>query len=260
MKKYFTVKNILILSAIIVVICFACAIIIILIPSPTSSETTLIVTPTPATIDQKTSVIDIQPSGTPEPTQTPEPTNTPKSTNTPRPTNTPVPTSTPILGLIKIGTHLVGDGITPGIYRGLAGQDITSSCYWARLSNLSGEMDAILANDNAIGQFYIEVLSTDIALETSCQLIQLEYAPILELGDELPAGTFIVGRDIQPGTYQGQAGEDILESCYWERLSNVSGDMNSIITNNNATGSYFIQVSTADFALMTGCPLTRVGD
>ena len=42
-------------------------------------------------------------------------------------------------------------------------------------------------------------------------------------------GTWLVGRDIQPGTYQAQlpAGS----SCYWERLSGLSGDLGDIIAN-----------------------------
>ena len=72
-------------------------------------------------------------------------------------------------GLVKEGTHLVGTDIEPGIYVGLAGDDILSSCYWARLSNLTGS-DDILANDNATGQYFVEVVATDFALHTGCEL------------------------------------------------------------------------------------------
>ena len=189
---------------------------------------------------------------TPETLDTPTPVPTNTSTPTPRPTSTPVP------GLVGVGTHIVGDDIQPGIYRGQAGGDMLSSCYWARLSDLTGDIKAIIANDNEVGQFYVEVLESDYALETSCELILLEYAPAVDVGDTLPPGTYIVGRDIRPGTYRGQAGDDIMESCYWARLRDVSGEMGSIIANDNAVGSFYVQVLESDFALKTSCTLQKV--
>jgi hypothetical protein len=71
---------------------------------------------------------------------------------------------------------------------------------------------------------------------------------------------YIVGRDIQAGTYKGQAGTDITTSCYWGRLSNVAGGFDSILANDNAVGQFYVQVAGSDFALKTGCELERVGD
>lgn len=167
--------------------------------------------------------------------------------------------TTEIEGLIKIGTHLVGTDIQPGIYVGFTGEGIFESCYWARLSDLSGDMDALLANDNAEGLFYIEVLPTDKALETGCELLPIDSVPARdELLTVLSPSTYLVGRDIEPGTYRGEAGEDILESCYWARLSGVSGDMGEILANDNATGQYFIEVKPTDFALDVGCEVEKM--
>ena len=176
----------------------------------------------------------------------------------PQPTSTPIPpTPTPILGLVNVGTHLVGEGIAPGIYTGRAGQGIFESCYWGRLSGLSGTLDDLIANDNSVGLYYVEVKETDVALETACVLIELDRAEIP--ADSNPAqidpGTYLVGRDIQPGLYRGQAGTDILDSCYWGRLSNVSGELDGLLANDNATGQYFVEVAGTDFALTTGCAL-----
>jgi hypothetical protein len=71
---------------------------------------------------------------------------------------------------------------------------------------------------------------------------------------------YLVGIDISPGTYRGQAGADIMDACYWARLRDVSGDLDSIITNDNATGQYYIAVLGGDFALSTMCDLERIGD
>ena len=55
------------------------------------------------------------------------------------------------------GMYLVGRDITPGTYRGKAGTDVLSSCYWARLSGLSEDFDDLIANDNATGSYYVSV-------------------------------------------------------------------------------------------------------
>jgi len=164
--------------------------------------------------------------------------------------------STANQNLINAGTYLVGSEIQPGIYKG---ESLNKSCYWARLKDLSGEFDAILANDISTGQFYVEVKNTDFAFETRCELVPLDsiQAPTGYLPTIIQAGTYLVGRDIQPGTYKGQAEGT---SCYWARLNSVTGDLNSIITNNIAEGQFYVQVASSDFALTTRCSLERVGD
>ena len=66
----------------------------------------------------------------------------------------------------------------------------------------------------------------------------------------------MVGRDIDPGTYQGKAGTDVMNSCYWARLSGLSDDMDHLITNENSNGSYFVTIQPTDMALKTACQLT----
>jgi hypothetical protein len=187
-------------------------------------------------------------------------TSQPANTNTPQPVNTNTPQPTPtqeVEGLVKEGTHLIGTDIEPGIYVGQAGEDPLNSCYWARLSNLTGS-DDILANDNAQGLYYVEVLPDDKALETGCELLPIEQVPARdEFLTVLPPGTYLLGRDIEAGTYRGEAGDEILESCYWARLSNVSGEGN-VIANDNATGQYFIEVLPTDFALEVDCEVEKV--
>ena len=90
----------------------------------------------------------------------------------PNPTPTPIPTATPTPS-IRPGTYAVGQDIDPGTYVGIAGTGVLDTCYWARLRGVSGALDDILANDNAMGQFYIEVLEGDGYLETHCQITSL---------------------------------------------------------------------------------------
>lgn len=197
--------------------------------------------------------------------QAKQPTNTPFPTNTnapPPPTDTATVAPTADPNLIRPGTYIVGSDIQPGIYTGNAGEGLFGTCYWERLKDLSGSFDAILANDNGVGNFYLEIRQGDYALKTDCELAYLPTlpAPPAEFPSGIMAGTYLVGIDIQPGTYQGQAGTDVLETCYWERLSNVSGEFDGILANDNGVGQYYVQVQPGDFALKTGCELERIGD
>jgi len=87
------------------------------------------------------------------------------------------PTSTPYPDVLRSGTYIVGTDIQSGIYRGEAGYDIFDSCYWARLKDMSGTLDAIIANDNSIGQFYVEVVESDRAFEVRCKVVLIRELP-----------------------------------------------------------------------------------
>jgi hypothetical protein len=254
------VSKIVVITISLVVLCCMCSFPIALL-SPKSE------TPVPVAAEVRQENAEAQaaaPTKTTAPTKTPVPTNTPKPTNTAKPTNTPLPpTETPDPNYISKGTYLVGTDIRPGFYRGSTkGFSIWDSCYWARLKDTSGELGSILANDNSVGQFYIEVLSSDYALETACDLTYLEKLPdpAAEFPTKIEPGMYLVGIDIRPGQYRGQAGEEILESCYWARLRNVKGSLDGILSNNNANGQYYVKVNPNDFALKTACELERVGD
>lgn len=186
---------------------------------------------------------------------TPEATATPRTM--PEPTSTPAPTAepTPRVGFGP-GTYQVGSDIQSGVYAGKAGVGILDSCYWARLSGVSGDFSDLIANENAIGQFYVEVLNTDAFFEVSCEIVPIHAWPAPDMkSSNLDPGMYIVGRDINPGTYRGEAGTDVLDSCYWARLSGVSGDFSNLIANDNAVGQFFIAVQDSDFALLTHCHL-----
>ncbi len=61
------------------------------------------------------------------------------------------------------GTFLVGEEVVPGTYRSSG----NGSCYYARLSALTGSLDAIIANGNSNGQQIVTIASTDAGFETS---------------------------------------------------------------------------------------------
>ncbi len=60
------------------------------------------------------------------------------------------------------GTYLVGNDVQPGTYHTTGG----SGCNWQRLSDVSGDYDAVLAWEWPDGQAYVEILPTDRAFTT----------------------------------------------------------------------------------------------
>lgn len=173
-------------------------------------------------------------------------------------TDTPAPTETPETeGLVPEGTNLVGEDIEPGIYVGLAGNLLSDQgiCYWERLSGLSGELDDVITNDIESGLFYVEVLETDLALKTDCELLPLDKVPAPETPKtEISEGMYMVGRDIEAGTWRGETDD----TCYWERLSCAKGTLDCIITNDIPEGQFFIEVSPSDYAISVTCNIQKI--
>ncbi len=62
------------------------------------------------------------------------------------------------------------------------------------------------------------------------------------------SGTFIVGEDIQPGTYRTDGGTGL---CYWARLSGLSGEFHDIITNGLPEGPGYVTIAASDVAFET---------
>ncbi len=223
------------------------------IPTPTAVSAPT-PTPTAAPIPTPTAV----PAPAPTPTAAPIPTPTAVPAPAPAPTPTAAPIPLPKSGFSP-GTYRVGSDIQPGMYAGKVGTSVLDSCYWERLSGVSGEFSDIIANDNAVGQFYIKVLSTDTYLKIGCDIAPLDEWPApAELLSDIDSGTYLIGRDIVPGTYRGEAGAGALDSCYWARLSGVSGTFSDIIANDNANGVFYVSVKATDIALSTACALKLV--
>lgn len=69
-------------------------------------------------------------------------------------------------------------------------------------------------------------------------------------------GTYVVGRDIEPGSYRtaGPRPGDSIQFCYWKRLKNASGDASSLIAFDVAKGPSTVTISKTDGAFKTsGC-------
>ncbi len=146
------------------------------------------------------------------------------------------------------GIYRVGKDVAAGTYRSRGG----SGCYWARLRAFSGDLNAILANMNVDGPTVVTIKPTDRGFETQrCGTWTSSLVRITRSKTRFGAGTFIVGIDIAPGTYRSSG----RGACYWARLRNFSGDLGSIIANNNTSGPTIVSISRGD----RGFESTRCG-
>lgn len=138
------------------------------------------------------------------------------------------------------GTLLVGADIQPGIYR--TAND-SGSCYYSRLSGVGGELDDIIANDNPDGPTIVEILESDEAFKSErCGKWTMDPGTGGENATTFGAGTYWVGRDIQPGRYRNEGGG----ACYYARLANFRGDLDAIIANDNTEGQAIVDIAASD--------------
>ncbi|MEV0553107.1 MULTISPECIES: hypothetical protein [unclassified Streptomyces] len=152
------------------------------------------------------------------------------------------------------GDFEVGTDVKPGTYRTTGNTD--SLCYWERAKDASGEMDSILANDNVSGTSYVTIPAGDKLFKSSgCK----DWEAVAARATGTPAalvkgngGMHRVGVDIAPGTYRSTGNTDDL--CYWERAKDASHSMESILANNNVSGTAVVTVAAGDaYFKTTGC-------
>jgi hypothetical protein len=143
------------------------------------------------------------------------------------------------------GTRLVGTDVPPGRYRSV-NAPAALSCYWARLRNTTGT-DAVIAQDIGAGPRLMELLASDVAVESSrCAPWTAISGPVTSsrtapFGD----GTYLVGVDIEPGTWRTNG---VGASCYWARLRNLNRE-SSVIAQNIGEGPAIMTVLPTDVAV-----------
>ncbi|MFE6223371.1 MULTISPECIES: hypothetical protein [unclassified Streptomyces] len=65
-------------------------------------------------------------------------------------------------------------------------------------------------------------------------------------------GDFEVGADVKPGLYRSTGNKDAM--CYWERAKDASGEVDSILANDNVTGTAYVEIKKSDkFFKSTDC-------
>lgn len=123
------------------------------------------------------------------------------------------------------GTYRVGSSLRPGLYKATGTSD---SCYWERLSGFSGSFDDINANHFGAANGYVRIQSTDKGFSTSgCGSWKKAPSTGANASTISKDGSYRVGIDIKPGLYQSTNSG----SCYWATLTDFTGDIEDLITN-----------------------------
>jgi hypothetical protein len=166
-----------------------------------------------------------------------------RATNTPKgPTATHGPTATPTPNYPHFGdgTFQVGKDIQPGTYRTRQGSD---GCYYARLKGFGGGIEDIIANDNTNAPAVVTIAASDKGfLSQNCGTWTQNVSQITKSKTTFEDGAFIVGTDIEPGTYKSSGGD----GCYYARLRGFGGTIDDIIANANPTGAAIVAIKASD--------------
>jgi hypothetical protein len=138
------------------------------------------------------------------------------------------------------GTYQVGTDIQPGTYRTREG---SPNCYYERLRNFTGGLNSILANNNTNAPAVVTIKPTDAGFNSQgCGTWTKDLSAITTSKTSFGEGAYIVGRDIVPGTYRSSGGNN----CYYERLRDFTGGMNSIIANGLPTAPTIVTIKPTD--------------
>jgi hypothetical protein len=143
--------------------------------------------------------------------------------------------------LIPNGTFVVGTDIQPGTYRTRVS---SAACYFARHSGFDGTTAAIIANDITDVPSIVTIAATDKAFESNrCGVWTQDLSPITESRTSFGDGVFIVGAEIEPGTYRttGATG-----SCYFARLRGFSASLSDIIANSFGNAAPVVTIAQSD--------------
>lgn len=154
---------------------------------------------------------------------------------------TPCSTTQPTGVTFGDGTHQLGSALPAGTYRTRA--DV-AGCYWARLSGFSGQLSDVIENNLSDYHQVVTIEPTDAGFESDgCgtwtnNLSALTSSPTAPFGN----GQWIVGTDISAGTWSAPGGPN----CYWERESDFTGDINSVIANDLSAVTPVVTISATD--------------
>ncbi|MDQ1105439.1 hypothetical protein [Nocardioides zeae] len=118
------------------------------------------------------------------------------------------------------------------------------------LETIAGDVPA---RETAVEAAEAELVEREAALTAAEDAVTERESAVGLVEDRIAANTFdgdgiyVVGDDIQPGTYRSEGGD----YCYWERLSGLSGEFDDLIANDNVTGPAIVSISPGDAAFST---------
>lgn len=109
----------------------------------------------------------------------------------------------------------------------------------------------LAAAENERDDAIIRAEDAEAALTTAEEAAANQAAEAGAAGEQVGDGTWLVGEDIEPGVYRNSGDGS---SCYWERLSGLSGELGDIIANGIPDGPVVVEIAGSDVAFSSqGC-------
>lgn len=148
------------------------------------------------------------------------------------------------------GQFRVGEQITAGRY---FSDPVQSGCYWERQKGLSGTFGDIIASKFVTYdgmQFIVDILASDVSFKTDPKCGTWYDSPRHGPQSSIPAGVWLVGSQITPGTYEVSSGA----GCYWERLRHFQHQgLTGVIANsfNGAARTQTVTILSGDAGFST---------
>ena len=139
------------------------------------------------------------------------------------------------------GTWEVGSDLEPGVYVAEGGD----GCDWARLSDPEGGPVDVIAR-GLLPRPVVEIMDGDDAFKSEgcgawTALEDYSGTESTEIPDN---GIWIVGADVQPGTYEAEGGE----LCMWQRLRAFRPELDSVL---KMGGDPEVTIAVDDTAFLT---------
>ena len=137
--------------------------------------------------------------------------------------------------------------MVPGIYVSAAPYADSFGCAWERLSGLGGTPEETVTGDFTDHRSIVEITASDVGFRSEGCAPWIPQADAISAIDSMTDGTWLVGEELTPGHYVAPGGED----CYWERLSDFRGEIDSIISNHFGPGRQVVEIEATDVGFQT---------
>ncbi len=158
------------------------------------------------------------------------------------------------------GTYMVGTDIPSGLYQVTITDTISNMGYVERSKDVNMEVDSIIANIILTGNGYVEVKDTDKAIKiqgAELKPIKLEEL-VKNIKTEVSDGIYLVGYDLEPGTYKVEVTDTTSNMGYVERSKSLAMGVDDIIANEVIQGPSYVKIEKGDFAIrLQGVKITK---
>ena len=138
----------------------------------------------------------------------------------------------------QTGMYKIGTDMPAGEYL------ITSSGgYYAVTADSSGSLESIISNDNYRNRAYVTVQDGQYFQFDGTAVPVSEAAAFALVNGTYPDGMYLVGKDIPAGEYKVSAAN----GGYYEVTANSTGDLGTIIANDNFEGEVYLTVQDGQY-------------